>query len=208
MNVFYKLERNGKLFCSLEKLVLSHRNKARDFRIHLSHMSYRLNDVAGAGFALCSDHGRALVDSSQRLAEVLRSAYERNLKITFINMINVVRRGENFALVDIIYLNRFENLRLSEMPDSALCHYGNRNGVLYALYHLRVAHSRHSARRAYVCGDSFKCHDRARTRRFGNLRLLGSRNVHYDSALEHLRELFVKFVSVFHCFYLRNCFLF
>ena len=40
-------------------------------------VTHRLDDVAGAGLALRADHGRALADAAQRLAEVGGAAHER-----------------------------------------------------------------------------------------------------------------------------------
>ena len=42
------------------------------------------------------------------------------------------------------------------------------------------------------------CAAAARARRLRDLRLLGRRHIHYDSTLQHLRQVSVEFLSVFH----------
>ena len=60
------------------QLVLGHRLQRVDLAGDLADVLGRLGDVAGAGLALRADHRRALVDAAQRLAEVGRTADERD----------------------------------------------------------------------------------------------------------------------------------
>ena len=162
-------------------------------------MAYSLNNVACAGFALSPYHGSALVDPAESLAQVLCAAYEGNVKGGLVDVVLVIGGGENFALVDVVYFNGLEYLSLSKMTDTALCHYGDRNSFLNALYHLGVAHSGNAACCTDIGRYSFQRHNCAGTCCLGDLCLLGSGNVHYNSALEHLGKVLIKLVSfVFH----------
>jgi hypothetical protein len=74
------------------------------------------------------------------------------------------------------------------VPDAGLGHHGDRDGLLDALDHRRVAHARHAAVAADVGGHALERHHGGRTGRLGDLRLLGRDHVHDHAALEHLGE--------------------
>ena len=65
-------------------------------------------------------------------------------------MVNVVGGRQNFALVYVVYVERFEYARLRGVADAALRHDGDAHGALDFLNHPRVAHARDAARGAYV----------------------------------------------------------
>ena len=104
-------------------------------------MAHSLNDIARSRFALRPYHRRTLVDSAQRLSKIPRTADERDSELRFVDMIPVVSRRKDLALVNIVDLDRFKDLSLGEVTDPAFCHYRDRNRSLDAFYHLRVAHS-------------------------------------------------------------------
>ena len=89
-------------------------------------MTYCLDDIPGARFALGADHGRPFSDPSERLSEVAASANERDFESVLIDMKAVVRRGKDLGLVDEINLKSLEDSSLYEMPDSAFGHHWNR----------------------------------------------------------------------------------
>ena len=61
-----------------------------------------LDDIAGTGFALGADHGRPLGDPPQRLTQVAAAADERDLESMLVDVVLLVRRGQHFALVDVV----------------------------------------------------------------------------------------------------------
>ena len=85
-------------------------------------VAHRLDDVAGAGLALGADHGRALGDPPQRLAEVGGAADEGHREAPLVDVVRLVGRGEHLALVDVVDAERLEDLRLGEVPDAGLGH--------------------------------------------------------------------------------------
>ena len=133
------------------------------------------------------------------------SPNERHGELRLVDVPRVVGGGEHLRLVDVVDLDGLEDARLGDVPDAALRHDGNRDGGLDALDHRGVAHARHAARRADVGGDALERHHGARAGRLGDLRLLGRRHVHDHPALEHLREVAVQFLSVFHFLLLVVC---
>ena len=55
---------------------------------------------------------RDSIDAAQSLAQIARTTDKRHLKFGLINMIDIISRGEDFALIDVVDLDRLENLRL------------------------------------------------------------------------------------------------
>ena len=78
--------------------------------------------------------------------------------------------------------------RLDEVPDAALGHHGDRDGLLDAGDHLGVAHAGHAAVGADVGGDPLEGHHGAGAGLLGDARLVRRGDVHDDAALQHLRE--------------------
>ena len=103
---------------------------------------HRLDDVAGTGLALRTDHARALGHATQRLAQVRGPADEGNRERELVDVVRLVGRGEDLGLVDEVDSQRLEDLGLDEMSDACLGHDRNLHGGLDALDHLRVTHSR------------------------------------------------------------------
>ncbi len=159
---------------------------------HVAHdrpqVAHRLDDVARAGLALGADHGRPLADAAQRLTQVGGSAHERDGEGPLVDVVGLVGRGEDFALVDVVHRQRFQHLGLGEMADAGLGHDRDGDHGLDALDHLGVAHPGHPALAADVRGDPLQCHHGHRAGVFGDLGLLGVDDVHDDAALQHLGE--------------------
>jgi hypothetical protein len=95
---------------------------------------------------------------------------------------------EHLALVDVVDLERLQDLRLDEMADARLRHHGDRDCLLDLLDLGRVSHAGDAALGADVGGDALERHHRDRTGLLRDLRLLGARHVHDHAALEHLGE--------------------
>jgi hypothetical protein len=99
-----------------------------------------------------------------------------------------VGRRQHLGLVDVVDLERLQDLRLGEVADAALRHDGNRHGLLDFADLLRVGHARDATVPADVGRDALERHHRDRTRVLGDLRLLGVDDVHDHAALEHLGQ--------------------
>ena len=118
----HQLVRRLQLLGGDEQLVLAHALEAADLGEHVAQLVDRLDDVAGAGLALGADHRRALVDPAQGLAEVPAAAHERDLEGVLVDVVALVRRGEDLGLVDVVHAQGLEDLRLDEVADAGLGH--------------------------------------------------------------------------------------
>ena len=152
------------------------------------HVRDRVDDVARARLALRPDHRRALGDPPQRLAEVRRAADERDRELPLVDVVRDVGRGQHLGLVDVVDLERLEDLRLDEVADPALGHHRDRHGLLDRADHLRVGHARDAALHADVGRHALERHHRDRAGVLGDPRLLGGDDVHDHAALQHLGE--------------------
>ncbi len=113
-------------------------------------------------------------------------------------MVVLIGRGENFALVDVVYRKALKYLRLYEMAYSYLSHYRDGNCILYFLYHLGVGHSCHAAHLSYIRGNSLKRHYGYSSGFLSDFGLLSIYNIHDNAALEHLGEVFIQLISFIH----------
>ena len=183
MYILHQIIRNPKNLCLLKQLILTHRGDLGDFLIHHAHMAYCLHNITGSRLALGTDHGSSLVDAAERLPKILCAAHKRHIEFALVDVEHIVSRGENFALVNVIDLNGFEDLCLHKMTDPAFCH--NRNGysLLNALDHLRIAHAGNAACRADICRDALQRHNCARACLFRDPCLLRGSNIHDNAAL-------------------------
>ena len=161
-------------------------------RAHLAHdgahVPHRLDDVAGAGLALGADHGRALGDAPQRLAQVDGAAHERDREVPLVDVVGLVGRGEHFALVDVVDLESLEDLGLDEVADAGFRHDRDGDRLLDLDDLLGIGHAGHAAVFADVGRHALEGHDGAGAGVLGDLGLLGVGDVHDDPALEHLGE--------------------
>ena len=151
-------------------------------------MPHRLDDVAGAGLALRTDHARALGHATQRLSQVRCAADERNREGELVDVVRLVRRGEDLGLVDEVDPERLEDLGLDEVPDAGLRHDRDPHGGLDALDHLRVTHARDAPVTTDVGRNALKSHDGAGAGILGHAGLFRGDDVHDDAALQHLGE--------------------
>jgi hypothetical protein len=105
-----------------------------------------------------------------------------------VDVVVLVGRGEDLGLVDVVDAERLEDLCLDEVADAGLGHHRDRHGVHDPRDHLRVGHARDAAGLADVGWDTLERHHGDGASVLGDLRLLGSDDVHDDPALEHLGE--------------------
>ena len=153
-----------------------------------AHVRDRVDDVAGAGLALRPDHRGAFRDATQRFAEIRRAADERHGERPLVDVVLEIGGREDLGLVDVVDLERLEDLRLGEVPDPALRHHRDRDRLLDLLDLLGVAHARDAAVAPDVSGHALERHDRTRAGVLRDARLLGVDDVHDDAALQHLGE--------------------
>ena len=124
----------------------------------------------------------------QRLAQVAAAADERDGELPLVDVVLLVGRRQHLALVDVVDLERLEDLRLDEVADPRLRHHRDRHGLLDLDDLVRVGHARDAALGADVGRDALERHHRDRAGVLGDPRLLGVGDVHDHPALEHLGE--------------------
>ena len=112
----------------VEFLLGEHGERAH-FAGDLAHVLHGVDHVAGAGFALGADHGRAFGDAPQSLAQIARAADEGSGEGVLVDVVRLVGGGQNFALVDEIDAQFLQDLRFGEVADAGLGHHGNGNGL-------------------------------------------------------------------------------
>ncbi len=86
-----------------------------------------MDHVAGARLALGANHGRALGDAPQGLAQVARAADKGRLEGVLVDVMRFVGGSQDFALVDEVNANLLQNLRFGKVADARLGHHGDRN---------------------------------------------------------------------------------
>src|SRR5690606_23996137 len=158
--------------------------QAGDVALDAPQVADGLHDVAGAGLALGADHGRALGDTPQRLAEVGGAADEGRGERPLVRVVDLVGGGEDLGLVNVVDAEGLEHLGLDDVPDAGLGHHRDRDGVDDALDHVRVGHAGHAAVGADVGGDALQRHDGYGVRVLRVLGLLGRDDVPDVAALE------------------------
>ena len=183
MYILHQIIRNPENLCLLKQFILTHRGNLSDFLIHPAHMADSLHNIPGSRLTFGTDHGSSLIDAAKRLTQVLCTANKWNVESALVDMEHIVRRGENFTLVNIIDLDGFEDLCLHKMTDPAFCH--NRNGysLLNALDHLRIAHAGNTTCRADVRRNTLQRHNCTRACLFRDPCLLRGSNIHDNAAL-------------------------
>ena len=189
------------LLGSLEEFVVGHAHEPAYLALHQAHVAHCLHYVARAWLALGAYHGGTLGYAPESLTQVARSAHEGHSEPRLVYVVDIVGRREHLALVYVVYLDGLQYLRLGYVAYAALRHHGYAHRLLYAPYHLGVAHAAHAPRRPYVGRYALQRHHGTRASLLGYACLLGGCHVHYHSALQHLCQLAVQGLSVFHCFF-------
>eukprot|EP00262_Sarcandra_glabra_P011813 TRINITY_DN2911_c0_g3_i1.p1 TRINITY_DN2911_c0_g3~~TRINITY_DN2911_c0_g3_i1.p1 ORF type:complete len:336 (+),score=10.47 TRINITY_DN2911_c0_g3_i1:113-1120(+) len=180
----------GDLLGEGEDLVVVHVAEDANVAHDGADVAHGLDDVAGAGLALGADHGGALADAAQGLAEVAAAADEGDAEVVLVDVVVFVSDGEDFGLVDVVDAEGFEDLGFDEVADAGFGHDGYGDGPLDFFDEGGVGHAGDAALCADVGGDAFQRHDRACARLFGDAGLLRVHHVHYDAAAEHLSEAY------------------
>ena len=155
-------------------------------------MAHRFHHIAGARFALGTDHGRAFAYAPQSLAQIARSAHERHPERVLVGVEAIVRRGQHFTLVDIVHAKRLKNTRLDHMPDPRLGHDRNADSFHDAPDNAGIRHTGHAPGLADVGGHALQRHHRTGPGFLCDFRLFRGGHIHDDPALEHLRQSGLK----------------
>jgi hypothetical protein len=174
----------------VHELLFAERGEALHLPDNGAHVAHGFDDIARAGFALGTDHGRAFGDAAQSLAKVASAADEGNLESVLPDVVFFVRRGEHFALVNVIHFKRFEHLRFGEMADAHLGHHRDGDGGFDFANHARRGHACHAAFLTDVGWNALERHHGAGAGVFGDFCLIGVGDVHNDAALQHFRQAY------------------
>src|SRR5690554_4231959 len=117
-------------------------------------MFYGLNYITSTGLTLRSNHRGAFINSAQGFSQISCPTDKWYFKFCFINMIPIVRRCQNLALIDVINPQSFQDLRLNKMAYSGFSHHWNGNGLHNLQNNLWIRHSGHTALSPYISWDS------------------------------------------------------
>ncbi len=120
--------------------------------------------------------------------KVARAADEGRGEGVLVDVVRLIGRSENFALVDVIDSKLLQNLRFSSVTDARLGHDGNGDGLENLFDQGRASHPGHASFGADHGGHTLQSHHRCRTGLFGDARLLDAHHVHDDAALQHLGQ--------------------
>src|ERR1700688_1924028 len=142
----------------------------------------RVDDVAGAGLPLGTDHGRPFGDAPQGFSKIARSADERNFESVLVDMMSFVGGREHFGFVDVVDAEFLQDLRLRKMPDAALGHHrdGNCSHDLANLF--GRGHAGNAAFGADLRRHALKRHNGDSSRLLGDGSLLGVGHIHNYAA--------------------------
>src|SRR5207244_13434305 len=139
-------------------------------------------------FSFCAKRRRAFSNSAECFAEVASSTHERHREIVLEYMVSLISGRQYFGLIDVVDAKLLEHLRLDKMANAAFRHYRNRDGV----HDFADFFWRRHARNAALCTDlrrhPFESHDSSSASALSDLGLLGGRDVHDHTALEHFRQ--------------------
>ena len=107
-------------------------------------------------------------------------------------MIGIICWREHFRFVDVVDVDRLEDLRFREMSDAAFRHDRNAHRFLDALDHLRIAHARNATGKSDIGWDALERHNCASACFFSDPCLLWCRDVHDHATFQHLRKLLIQ----------------
>ena len=84
-----------------------------------------------------ADHGGALGNAAQGLAQVATAADEGHLEGVLVDVVDVVGRGEHLRLVDVVDAQGLQDLRLHKVANAGLGHDRDGDRRLDGLDHLQ-----------------------------------------------------------------------
>ena len=101
------------------EFLLAQHGEGSHFFHDLAHVLDGVDHVAGAGFALGADHGRAFGDAAQGFAQIARAADKGGREGVLVDVVSFVGGGEHFALVDEVDAELLQDLRFGKVADAA-----------------------------------------------------------------------------------------
>ena len=179
-----------------KELILGKDGETLDLGLDGTGMTDGLDDVAGAGLTLGTEHGSTLGDTTEGLTEISAAADEGDLELGLVDVVDLVGHGKDLGLVDVVNLAGLEDLRLDEVADTGLGHDGDGDGVLDLEDHGWVGHAGDAAVATDVGGDALEGHDGDGTGGLGDLGLLDVHDVHLCSNKGHKNEMQHKFCEL------------
>ena len=141
----HDLHRSTDLLGLRAELLAAERAKALDAAHDPAEVADGFDDVSGARLALRADHRGALADPAKRLAQIGRAADERDLEGVLVDVMRLIGGRQHLGLVDVVDLERLEDLCLGEVADAGLGHDRDGHGLLDLLDHARAGHPRDPA---------------------------------------------------------------
>lgn len=105
-----QLDRDTHLLGIDEDLIRTERLELTHLGVDVASVTDSLDHVAGAGVALEPDHGRALGDAAEGLAQVLRAAHERDGEVALVDVVRLVGRSQHLRFVNAVDAQGLENL--------------------------------------------------------------------------------------------------
>ena len=100
------------------QLFVRHQLQAANLAQHGARVADCFDDVAGSRFALGPNHGCALADAAQGLAQIAAAADKGHLEIVLVDVVSLIRRRQNLALVDVVDADRLAG---SALPRNVRC---------------------------------------------------------------------------------------
>ena len=177
-----------------------------DLPLDQTHVPDSLYHISGAGFSFGADHRSAFLYSAKCFSQISGTADKGNAKAGLVDMIHVVCGRENFTFINVVDLNSLQDLSFCKMADAAFCHNRNGNSVLNAADHFGVTHTGDSTGGTDISRNLFQSHNGACPGRFCDAGLFRCGHIHDDTALQHLCQFSVEFVTfLIHKFYLLRC---
>ncbi len=188
LRLFHQRIRRPDILGIGHQLLIRHQLQAPNLAQDGARVAHGLDHVTRARLAFRADHGRTLANATQRFTQIAAATHKRHLEGVLVDVVILVRRGQDFALVHIVDTNGLENLRLDKVADTRLCHHGNGHRLDNFFDHAGVRHACHATVNADVGRHALERHHSHGTRFFRNHSLVGRDHVHDHAALEHLRQ--------------------
>ncbi len=183
-----QVQRCAEIFGFVYQLLFSEHGELLHFLHDRPDMPHGFDDVARTRLALGTNHRRAFGNAPQGFAEIARAAHKRHLEVPLIDVVLFIGRCQDFALVDIIDAEGFEDARFREMPDARFCHHGNRNRRHDLADLADRRHARHTAFFPDIRRDALQRHHSDGAGLLGDHGLFGVDDVHNDAAFQHFRQ--------------------
>ena len=96
--------------------------QAGNLGLNRAQVLHGLRDIARAGLALGTNHGRTLGDAAQRLTQVGRATHEWHVEVPLIDVVDIIGRAEHLGLIDEVHTQLAEDLSLHKVADAGLGH--------------------------------------------------------------------------------------